>query len=270
MIEFSQLRAIRVQERCQLLFKDELTKNKKERTAATERVDAQLRGQLCLSTTTRRGVERFGSDAQYTGSIIGVMVADQSIDGLFYHDRIWRLDSSNRQLHNNEGESSDDDFFSLDTDETLSKLPDKTAGDHWDTYTYGWQQDGKRQYCASKFQMAATICTNEAQRHAAWRVLDAPKGHGATQFVPDTSVNQHAPDGPAGGLLWKVCVQRSIFAIPQRQLASFVQASSKFAGTSFGNLTLWHRGVDLTIAFKMPEGAKSNALTKPVTGAKMK
>ena len=118
--------------------------------------------------------------------------------------------------------------------------------------------------------MAATIWTNEAQRHAAWRVLDAPKGHGATQFVPGTSVNQHAPDGPAEGLLWPVCVQRSIFAIPQRQLASFVQASSKFAGTSFGELTLWYRGVDLTIAFKMPEGAKSNVLTKPVTGAKMK
>ena len=93
--------------------------------------------------------ERFGSDAQHTGSIIGVMVADQSTDGLSCHDRIWRLDSPNRQLHNNEGKSSDDsDFLSL---ETLAKLPDKTAGDHWDTYTYGWQQDGKRPYCASKF-----------------------------------------------------------------------------------------------------------------------
>ena len=180
--------------------------------------------------------ERFGSDAQHTGSIIGVMVADQCTDGLSCHDRIWRLDSPNRQLHANEGKSSDDsDFLSL---ETLAKLPDKTAGDHWDTDTHGWQQDGKRQYCASKFQMAATIWTNEAQWHPAWRVLDAPKGHDATQYVPGTSVNQHAPDGPAGGLLWPVYVQRSIFAIPQRQLASFVQASSKFAGTSFGELTL--------------------------------
>ena len=159
--------------------------------------------------------EGFGSDAQYMASSIGVMVADKSTDGLACHDHICRLDSPNGQLHNKEGEASDgSDFLSLGTDETLAKLPDKTAGDLWDTYTYGSQQDGKRQCCASKFQVAATIWTNEAQGHTAWRVLGAPKGHGATQFVPGTTVNQHAPDGPAGGLLWPVYVRRRFWPYP--------------------------------------------------------
>ena len=127
-------------------------------------------------------LEDFGFIAQYMGSIVGTMVAEEMNDWQLSLCCVRPLGSPRGRLRNKDG----CDFATMGTDETT--IPrDNITRERWETYTCGRHQDGQSHCFNNKLQMAVTVldwqgaaanglaCIERAQG-ARWRWVD-PDGY---------------------------------------------------------------------------------------------